>query len=119
MIFPDLPPDEADHVVEACKVHDLSLSFLIPPTAPIERAQKIAAMSTGFVYVVARAGITGARAELPTDLPDRLAKLREVTDVPMTVGFGISNAEHVKAVVAKADAAIVGLSTGEAHPSGR
>ena len=83
------------------------MSMLIA-TTPIERAQQIAAASTGFAYVVSRRGIAGESSALPPELPERLARLREVTEAPMAVGFGISNADQVRDVVAVADAAIVG-----------
>lgn len=107
-IFPDLPIEEASAAVDSAAEQGLILSMLIAPTTPIERAQQIAAASTGFVYVVSSKGITGERSALPPELPDRLRKLREVTDVPMAVGFGISTADQVREVVGVADAAIVG-----------
>lgn len=107
-IFPDLPLEESGPARKAVAEAGMILSMLIAPTTPLERAKQIAAASTGFVYVVSRPGITGARSELPAELPDRLRALREVTDLPMAVGFGISSAEQVASVVAVADAAIVG-----------
>jgi tryptophan synthase alpha chain len=107
-IFPDLPFDAAGSVVEAARRRDSRLSLLVSPTTPLDRARDIAAASSGFVYVLSRAGITGTRSELPAELPARLAVLRGVTDAPLAVGFGISTAEQVAAVVAEADAAIVG-----------
>lgn len=107
-IFPDLPVEEAGDAMSLVAEADLVASHLISPTSTIERAKKIAAMCSGFVYVLARAGITGEKAELPADLTDRLHRLREVTDMPMAVGFGVSTAEQVRQVVAAADAAIVG-----------
>lgn len=107
-IFPDLPLDEAAGVSAIVSDAGLTSSLLIAPTTPDDRAAEIAKASTGFVYVVARTGITGARAELPAGLTDRLTKLRGVTDLPMAVGFGISSAEHVAQVTGVADAAIVG-----------
>jgi len=107
-IFPDLPLEESQDARDAVADAGLILSMLIAPTTPIERAQQIAAASTGFAYVVSRRGITGESRALPPDLPDRLAKLREVTDAPMAVGFGISSPDQVRDVVAVADAAIVG-----------
>lgn len=107
-IFPDLPLEESQDARAAAADAGLILSMLIAPTTPIDRAQQIAAASTGFAYVVSRRGITGESSSLPPDLPDRLTKLREVTDTPMAVGFGISTAEQVRDVVAIADAAIVG-----------
>ena len=82
--------------------------MLIAPTTPDDRAEQIAKACTGFVYVVSRAGITGERSELPPELPARLKRLRTVTDLPITVGFGISKPDHVRQVVSVADAAIVG-----------
>jgi tryptophan synthase alpha chain len=107
-IFPDLPLDEADAARAVVSKHGLILSMLIAPTTPTERAQQIAAASSGFVYVVSRAGITGERDDLPPELAERLKKLREATGLPIAVGFGISKAEHVRGITRDADAAIVG-----------
>lgn len=107
-IFPDLPLEEAAPVGQMARDAGLISSLLISPTTPDDRAAAIAAASTGFVYVLARTGITGARADLPPQLPERLKKLRAVTDLPIAVGFGISRPEHVQAVTQVADAAIVG-----------
>jgi tryptophan synthase alpha chain len=107
-IFPDLPVEEAGDIIARVRDAGLILSFLISPTTPLERAEKIARACSGFVYVLARAGITGERSELPRDLPERIARLRSVTPLPMAVGFGIGSAEQVRQVVSVADAAIVG-----------
>ena len=107
-IFPDLPLEESGPAREAAANLGMICSLLIAPTTSLDRARKIAQVSTGFVYVVARAGITGERATLPDDLPHRLQQLRNVTDVPISVGFGVSRPEHVQQVVQIADAAIVG-----------
>ena len=122
-IFPDLPVEEAGVVGERVREAGMILSMLIAPTTPIDRARRIAAASSGFVYVLARAGITGERSELPEDLGERLAALREATDLPLAVGFGISTPEQVAQVTAVADAAIVGSAVvrclhdaAESHP---
>ncbi len=107
-IFPDLPVEASGPACEAVSKAEMILSMLIAPTTPDDRAAEIAKASSGFVYVVSRAGITGEQAELPPELPARLKKLRAVTDLPMTVGFGISSAEHVRQVVSVSDAVIVG-----------
>lgn len=107
-IFPDLPLEESDAIREAVASEEMILSMLIAPTTPDARAERIAQASSGFVYVVSRAGITGERSELPAELPQRLRRLREATDLPMAVGFGISTAAQVRQVVEVADAAIVG-----------
>lgn len=106
-IFPDLSLEAAGPARAAADAAGLTLSLLVAPTTPIDRAKKIAAACSGFVYVVARSGITGARAALPPELTDRLHALREVTDVPLAVGFGVSKPEHVRDVTTVADAAIV------------
>ena len=107
-IFPDLPLEEATAAGEVAAEHGLILSMLISPTTPTERAERIARVSSGFVYLLARSGITGERDQLPADLPDQIARLRRVTDLPIAVGFGISRPEHVSQVVQLSDAAIVG-----------
>lgn len=107
-IFPDLPLDESDAVLRKVRDAGLTCTLLIAPTTPIERAEKIAKASSGFVYVLARAGITGERSALPADLTARVRRLREVTDLPIAVGFGVSTPDQVRDVVEVADAAIVG-----------
>ncbi len=107
-IFPDLALEESAEAREEAAKAGLILSMLIAPTTPDDRAEQIAKACTGFVYVVSRAGITGERDELPPELPARLTRLRAVTDLPITVGFGISKPDHVRQVVSVADAAIVG-----------
>ena len=81
---------------------------LVTPTTPPERAEAIAKKSTGFLYCVSVAGVTGARTELPPGLIDRVKWLRTKTSVPILVGFGISSHEQVKAVAEVADGVIVG-----------
>ncbi len=107
LIVPDAPLEESGALREACKLQDVSFSMLIAPTTPAERATAIARACTGFVYVLARSGITGESSGAP-DVSQRIAQLRSVTDLPLVVGFGISTAEHVAAAVRNADAAIVG-----------
>ncbi|MGA1223622.1 MAG: tryptophan synthase subunit alpha, partial [Phycisphaerales bacterium] len=80
---------------------------LIAPTTPAARAGELARISTGFVYLLARAGVTGERSEAP-DVSDRVSRLRDQIDAPIAVGFGISTAQHVRAVGEHADGAIVG-----------
>lgn len=107
LIVPDAPLEESAQLREACKLQDISFSMLIAPTTPTERAAAIARACTGFVYVLARAGITGESSGAP-DVSQRISQLRGVTDLPLVVGFGISTAEHVAAATKHADAAIVG-----------
>jgi tryptophan synthase alpha chain len=107
LIVPDAPLEESGELRDAARAAGLSLSLLIAPTTPRERAMEIAKASTGFIYMLARGGITGEQSELP-DVSKRVAALREVTNLPIACGFGISTKEHVAAVVKHADAAIVG-----------
>lgn len=107
-IVPDLLVDEADSLAEICRKHDFSLIQLVTPTTPRERALRIAATSTGFLYYVSVTGITGERTQLPPDLVDNVAWIRERTELPICIGFGISQVEHVRLLAPVADGLIVG-----------
>ncbi|MGB8852604.1 MAG: tryptophan synthase subunit alpha [Pirellulales bacterium] len=107
-VVPDLPLEESDDLDAACRTAGLALVRLVTPTTPPERAEAIARKSTGFLYCVSVAGVTGARTDLPPGLLERIAWLRTKTDVPIVVGFGISSPEQVRAVAAVADGVIVG-----------
>jgi tryptophan synthase alpha chain len=107
-VVPDLPIEESDDLDAACRTAGLALVRLVTPTTPPDRAEAIARKSTGFLYCVSVAGVTGARTELPPGLVDRVKWLKTKTDVPILVGFGISGPEQVKAVAAVADGVIVG-----------
>ncbi len=106
-IFPDVVLEEAGPYIEACKRHGLTNSLLISPSTPEDRAGEISKASSGFVYLLARAGITGERSEMP-EIGDRVRVLRQKSSTPIACGFGIASAEHVKAVTQHADGAIVG-----------
>ena len=108
LIVPDLPVDESQGLAELCASNDLSLIQLVTPTTSDERALKIAELSTGFVYYVSIAGITGERTSLPDDLASRLEWLKSKTDKPICVGFGVSQPEQGKMLSQHADGVIVG-----------
>lgn len=110
LIIPDLPFEQARALSVGDKAarQGLVFSMLIAPTTPTDRAMRIARASSGFVYLLARAGITGERSQIPSDLPQRVERIRGVTQLPLAVGFGISNQDQVRQVVSVADAAIVG-----------
>lgn len=108
LIVPDLPVEESPALSKVCTERGLSLIQLVTPTTPRERALKICETSTGFVYYVSVAGITGERTQLPPDLVDNVSWLREQTDLPICIGFGISKPEHVKLLAPVADGLIVG-----------
>ena len=87
---------------------DFSLVQLITPTTPRDRAKRIAAASTGFIYYVSVTGITGERRELPPELIDNVGWLREQTPLPVCIGFGISSPDQVRLLAPVADGLIVG-----------
>jgi tryptophan synthase alpha chain len=108
LIVPDLLVEEAAPLTRICEAQDMSLIQLVTPTTPHERARRIARAATGFLYFVSVTGITGERRELPAAVVDQVGWLREQTDVPICVGFGISRPEHVRQLRDVADGVIVG-----------
>ena len=107
-IVPDLLADEAGELLEICKREDFSLIQLVTPMTPQDRALKIASSSTGFLYYVSVVGITGERTSLPPELVDNVSWLRSQTDLPICIGFGINQPEHVKLLSPVSDGLIVG-----------
>ncbi|KAB8141347.1 tryptophan synthase subunit alpha [Chloroflexia bacterium SDU3-3] len=107
LIIPDLPPEEAAEVGAASRARGLDLICFMAPTTPEERMEQIGKVASGFIYCVALTGVTGARKELWSGLPDFLHRVRQHTDLPLVVGFGISTPEHIQQVGAYADGAIV------------
>jgi tryptophan synthase alpha chain len=107
-IVPDLPVDEAAELARVAAAADFKLVLLVTPATPRERAQRIAKLSTGFLYCVSVVGITGERQALPPELTDQLRWLRTQTELPLCVGFGISQPEHVRNLRDLADGVIVG-----------
>jgi tryptophan synthase alpha chain len=90
------------------RAHELDMIFLIAPTSTDARLRMVAERASGFIYAVSRAGVTGARKDKNTDAERLVSRVREVSDLPVAVGFGISNAEQVADVWRYADAAVVG-----------
>jgi len=107
-IVPDLLVEEAESLAKICRKADFSLIQLVTPTTPRERAVRIANSSSGFLYYVSVTGITGERTVLPPDLVDNVAWLRTQTELPICIGFGISQPEHVTLLAPVADGLIVG-----------
>lgn len=108
LIVPDLPVEEAGGLARSVRDQDLRLIQLVTPTTPSERAVKIAETTSGFLYYVSVAGITGERKALPADLEANVGRLRERTSLPICVGFGIADPEQVRALAPVADGLIVG-----------
>ncbi len=107
-IVPDLPIEESDALARIAAERDFKLIHLVTPTTPRERAARIARASTGFLYCVSVTGITGERERLPDEVLGQLSWLRQQTDLPLCVGFGISRSEHVRMLRDVADGVIVG-----------
>jgi tryptophan synthase alpha chain len=108
LIVPDLPGDEAGRLPDLVRGRNLDLVQLVSPTTPPERAVRIVQEASGFVYCISVAGTTGVRQELPAELREQLAWLRTQTDLPLAVGFGISQPEQVRGLRGLADGVIVG-----------
>lgn len=104
----DLPPEEADELLAACNAHGLRTVFIVAPTTPPERLPRIGAVTTGFVYYVSREGVTGERDSVAANIPEAIAAIKQHTELPVVVGFGISRREHVAEVAAVADGVVVG-----------
>src|SRR5271170_6684888 len=108
VLLTDMIVEEAGEYLESMRAHNLAPIFLAAPTSPDARLKAIAAVSQGFVYAISRVGITGTQQKVAGDAAELVARLRQFTTLPIAVGFGISNAEHVRAVGEFADAAIIG-----------
>jgi tryptophan synthase alpha chain len=107
-IVPDLPGDEAAELFELVRSRDLDLVQLVAPTTPRERVQNILKCCSGFVYCIAVSGTTGVRERVADALLGQLKWLRQETELPLAVGFGISRPEHVDPLRKLADGVIVG-----------
>ena len=108
LIVPDLPVEESESLCRLATALDLRLIQLVTPTTPRDRAIRIARSTTGFIYYVSVAGITGERRSLPPELSDNVAWLRTQTDLPICIGFGIGSAGQIRELVPVADGLIVG-----------
>tara|TARA_B100001093_G_scaffold127889_1_gene120322 strand:+ start:330 stop:1145 length:816 start_codon:yes stop_codon:yes gene_type:complete len=104
----DLPPEEAEELVEISNRFQIKNIFIIAPTTPVTRIPVIVEKASGFLYYVSREGVTGEREDLAGDLKERVQAIRENTNLPVVVGFGISNSEQVREVSSCADGVVVG-----------
>jgi tryptophan synthase alpha chain len=108
VLVTDLTPEESDDYRRVLAGHHLDTVFLGAPTSTDERLEKIAGCSSGFLYLISRTGVTGEKDALPADLPALLRRARKVTQLPIAVGFGISQPGHVSVLGGLADAAVIG-----------
>ena len=107
VIVPDCPLEEKQELAHQAKTHGIAVISLIAPTSE-QRIEEIASQAEGFVYCVSSLGVTGMRSDIKTDIASIVQQIRQYTDVPVAVGFGISTPEQAKAMAAVSDGAIVG-----------
>lgn len=108
LILPDLPPDEGERLIRAAQEHELDTIFLVAPTSTEERLAFVTGACRGFVYAVSVTGVTGARSSLSADVPALVSRVKEASDLPVAVGFGVSSAATARPVAAVADGVVVG-----------
>jgi tryptophan synthase alpha chain len=108
LIIPDLPPEEGQELEQSTRRHGVDLIYLLSPASTEERIKLVAGMSSGFIYLVSLTGVTGARDKLPEELESFVARVRERTEKPLCVGFGVSTPEQARRVAKVADGVIVG-----------
>lgn len=108
MLIVDLPPEESEKLRDFCREAGLCLVHLATPTSDQTRLKLIAESSSGFIYYVSVTGITGARKELPKDIKRHLEEIREVSDLPVVVGFGVSTPAQAKMLAQIADGVVIG-----------
>ena len=110
VLVTDLPPEEADEWLSISRARDLDTVFLAAPTSPPERLARVASACRGFVYAVARTGVTGEQEQLSQDAAPLVRALRDLTPSPVALGFGISTPDQVAAAAALADGVVVGTA---------
>ena len=110
-IVPDLPPEEGTEYLDAMEEHDLAPIFIFSPTTPDERMKYLASFGKGFIYCVARKGVTGVDTDFSEQLKNYLARCRKATDLPLALGFGVKEKKDVDFLRGKADIAVVGSQT--------
>ena len=108
LIIPDLPLEEIDEVKAYTKDKGVLLINLVAPTTNEERLEKIVNVSEGFIYCVSSLGVTGVRSNITTDLEGFYNRIREKTDLPLALGFGLSNREQIESIKGYWDAFIIG-----------
>ena len=108
LIIPDLPPEEGKGLEKSVKKHSLDLVYLLSPASTEERIRLVTNRSTGFIYLVSLTGVTGTRNRLPEQLESFVSSVREGTEKPLCVGFGVSTPEQARRVGKVADGVIVG-----------
>lgn len=104
----DLPPEESENYEALMQQHGLATIYLVAPTTPEDRIELIVRRGTGFIYYVSREGVTGMQSSISQNIGDMTDKIRKHTQLPIAVGFGISNPAQARAVAQNAEAIVVG-----------
>jgi tryptophan synthase alpha chain len=110
-IIPDLPPEEGKEYIEQVKSRHLAPINIFAPTSTKERMQLLAHNGAGFIYCVARRGVTGEKTDFDQDFDEYIARCRSATSLPLAVGFGIRSKADVDFLTGKADIAVIGTET--------
>jgi tryptophan synthase alpha chain len=110
-IVPDLPPEEGEEYLKAMEKYNLAPVFIFSPTTPYERMKYLASFGKGFIYCVARKGVTGVDTDFSKQLGKYLDRCRKATDLPLALGFGVKEKKDVDFLKGKADIAVVGSQT--------
>jgi tryptophan synthase alpha chain len=110
-IVPDLPPEEGQDFLNAMQNERLAPIFIFSPTTPDERMKYLASFGKGFIYCVARKGVTGVDTDFSSQLEKYLARCRKATNLPLALGFGVKEKKDVEFLVGKVDIAVIGSQT--------
>jgi tryptophan synthase alpha chain len=110
-IVPDLPPEEGAEYINAMEKHRLAPIFIFSPTTSAERMKYLSSRGKGFIYCVARKGVTGSHTEFSQDLDAYLTRCRQATTLPLALGFGVKDRADVEFISGKADIAVIGSQT--------
>ena len=108
ILVTDLAPEEAGRFAAMLRAHEIDMIFLVAPTSTDQRLKMVAERASGFIYAVSRTGVTGAQAEMSVESEKLVSRVRQFSDLPVAVGFGISKSDQLADVWRYADAAVVG-----------
>jgi len=108
LIVPDIPPEEGETYLQACRKQEIDPIFIFTPTNTLERLQSLAKVCKGFVYCVGRRGVTGMKTNFTDELQERIESYKSVTDLPIALGFGIRKKADIDFLRGKADIAVIG-----------
>lgn len=108
LILPDLPPDEAETLIAAARAREIDTVFLVAPTSTRARLDRVTDACRGFVYAVSVTGVTGARDRVGAEVESLVGRVREVSELPVAVGFGVGDGQTAAEVAAFADGVVVG-----------